>query len=97
MKESDQSHPAGPQWTADAIRRASERFPDIDMDALYREARLVPAHGKTRKRIKACCPTNARKWMENGYAGRYYKIALGHIVFVLAAPETIITVFRLPD
>lgn len=46
-----------------------------------------------RARIKRACPLNAKKWMSQGYAGRYFKVAENRIVFVIQAPETIVTVF----
>lgn len=86
----------GPKWTRNSIEKAQERFPGKDIESLYYIAKLVPPKGKTRKAIKAICAPREKVWMEHGYVGRYYKITPDRIVFVLAAPETIITVFKLP-
>jgi hypothetical protein len=85
----------GPQWTRNSIEKTRERFPGKDIESLYYIAKLVPRKGKIRKAIKEICAPREKIWMANGYIGRYYKITPDRIVFVLAAPETVLTVFQL--
>lgn len=84
-----------PVWAKNCLERAQHRFPGKDIESLYYIAKLVPHKGKTRKAIKARCAKKELIWMNHGYAGRYYKITPDRIVFVLAAPETVLTVFQL--
>lgn len=83
------------QWTEHALERAQERFPGADMLVLYARARR--AGKKTKRRIKASCPVSARKWMSSGFVGRYYLVTRDGIVFVMQAPETVVTVFDMNE
>lgn len=87
----------GPEWTENAFRIARERFPEVvDFDSEYYVAKLLAPRGKKRARIKAACAKHDKKWMESGFIGRYYKVTQSGLVFVVAAPEIIIHVFRIP-
>jgi len=83
-------------WSDHALQRARERFPDIDLENLYPGARR--AGKKLKRKIKAACPVSAEKYMR-GFNGRYVMVTRCQIVFVMQAPETVVTVFRLiePD
>lgn len=88
--------PDGPQWNERAYKVARERFPEIsDFDSYYYVASLLSKKSKRRSMIKAQCNALDRKWVEQGYMGRYYKVTKCGLVFVVAVPETIIHVFRL--
>jgi hypothetical protein len=84
-----------PVWTSHAKRRSEERFPELDLELLFQNSRSV---GKSlKKQIKRLCPVAATTWMSGGFKGRYFRIGAGKIVFVIQAPETIVTVFRLGE
>jgi len=79
--------------TQHAIQRWAERFPGVDMAQAYLSA-TVRVGKKTRAKIQAACPAHGQ--FTNGlFNGRYYKMTRDQIVFVIAPPETVITVFRL--
>jgi hypothetical protein len=82
-----------PEFTPHARERVAERFPDIDIENAY--AISGRAGKKTKRKIKDSCPVSARKWMSEGFKGRYYRITKDKIVFVVQPPETVVTVFRL--
>lgn len=90
-----QNPESGPLWTDHAKRRSAERFPGVNIESIYASAKPLPRRGKMRARIKRACPVNAKKWMSHGFAGRYFKIAENRIVFVIQAPETVLTVFEI--
>lgn len=86
----------GPDWLDNAVRVARERFPEvIDLDSEYYVAKLLAPRSKKRAKIKAACAKHDKKWMESGYVGRYYKVTRSGLVFVVAAPELIIHVFKI--
>lgn len=83
-------------WSEHALERAKERFPDISierLEAMAKYSRL--ATKKTKSKLKALCPESAKTWMVGGYQGRYFKCTKEGIVFVIHAPETIVTLFRI--
>jgi len=82
-----------PQWTAHANQRWTERFPDIDKEEAYLNSSV--AGKKTKSKIKLACAQNARLYMSGTFAGRYFRVAYNNIIFVVQAPELIITVFPL--
>lgn len=84
---------AMPMYTDHALERIAERFAGVDIDSEYARARRVGR--KTRQKIKASCPVSAKTWMRGGFKGRYYLLSRSKIVFVVHAPETVVTVFRL--
>ncbi|WP_175787461.1 hypothetical protein [Burkholderia anthina] len=87
--------PAGndtPRVTRHAVQRWAERFPGEDMTLAFAQARRVGK--KVRAKIKAECPAHAPKMRRD--APVYYVMTRDRIVFVVAMPETIVTVFRLP-
>lgn len=84
-----------PAWTDHARERARQRFPGVDLLHAYAHARR--AGRKTKARIRDNCPVSARRWMAQGFKGRYFLIGPERIVFVMQAPNTIVTVFRLED
>ncbi|MFL9611044.1 hypothetical protein ACKF11_13235 [Methylobacillus sp. Pita2] len=86
-----------PKWTKNARQKAQERFPGVDLDSKYVLAKRVGQHSKFRKQIKLLCPGPYARWMADGFAGRYYKVTRERIVFVVEQPETILTVFQMPD
>lgn len=63
------------------------------MESLYASSR--PAGRKTRAKIAAACKVSARQWMRGGFKGRYFMITRDRVVFVMQAPETVVTVFKL--
>ena len=79
-------------WTPHAEQRARERFPDVDLENLYPRARR--AGKKLKQKIRAACPTASKKYMR-GFNGRYVMVTACRVVFVMQAPETVVTVFRL--
>lgn len=82
--------------TNHARQRWSERVPaNINLMMEYRSARPI---GKRRKKtIARLCPVAANKYMQNAFAGRYFlESRRSNIVFVMAAPETLVTVFCVP-
>lgn len=96
MATSDKINGSQLVFTEFAIAKCIERFPGQDMHALYLTARLLTAKkSKLRSRIKARSSIDAKNWMSHGYQGRYYKCTSAGVVFVMAAPETVITVFKL--
>lgn len=91
----DAERGSGPVWTEYALKKAAERFPGVDLNSQYVIARLLPKKGRLRSKIKSRLSRFDRKWMEHGYIGRYCKVTPDRIVFVLAVPEIIITVFQI--
>lgn len=83
-----------PKWSDHALERWQERFPNTDRDFAYANARRVGR--KVKAKIKRSCPVESRRWMSHGFMGRYFLINRDGIVFVMAAPETVITVLYLP-
>lgn len=81
--------------TPHARKRWAERVPaGVDLLNEYLSARLVGK--KRKKKIAAACPVSAEKYMQNGFAGRYFmESRRSNIIFVMQAPETVITVFCL--
>lgn len=82
-----------PTWVAHALERAQQRFPGVDLNDLYRRARRVTR--RQRKQLLADCPVAAEQWMRGYFRGRYWRITRCGVVFVVQAPETIITVFHI--
>lgn len=92
---SDDSQPI---FSSCALSKIAENFPDKSVEEileLYADAKLLPKKSKRRSIIKSRCLPHDRKWMESGFVGRYYKVTRCGIVFVVATPEIIITVFAL--
>lgn len=79
--------------TLHAKTRWEERFPGQDLVLAFTRARR-PGH-KLRPQIKAACPAHTHL-MRRDSERFYYLITRNRIVFVVAIPETIVTVFRLP-
>lgn len=78
-----------------ARQRWAERFPGVDLENEYARARRVGK--KIRKRIAAACPVAYPQWHKGGFKGRYLLITRTRIVFVMAAPEIMVTCFPLED
>lgn len=81
-----------PSVTKHAADRWDERFPGENMLIAFASARRVGK--KVRAKIKVECPKHAPQMRRD--APVYYVMTDDRIVFVVAAPETIVTVFRLP-
>lgn len=82
--------------TKHAAERWALRFPGRDLQAEYaRTSRNVGR--KTRRRIRESCPRHAA-YAKASNRGHYYRQTPEGIVFVMAPPETLITVLDLrPD
>lgn len=81
-----------PVWSDHALARWAERFPNSDPEFEFARAKRVGR--KTKAAIKAHCPGNAH-WMQGGFKGRYFLMTKDRLVFVLHAPDTVVTVFTL--
>lgn len=88
-----------PTFTKHAERRWNQRFPHLDKmeewsDA-YRARRRI---GRSfRLQLKKLCPiARSRGVISKTFNGYYYKMSKNRIVFVVAPPRIIITVFQLP-
>jgi len=79
--------------TKHATERWAERFPDRDLTLEYCSARKGIGK-RLRRKIGAQCPRHYR-YTKGKFAGRYYLLNRNDIVFVMAPPEIIITVFEL--
>lgn len=76
--------------TNHASQRWAERFPDLDIQSEYDSARYKL--GKSfKKKVKATCPQHL-EYCGREFNGRYMLRTKEGIVFVVAVPETIITV-----
>ena len=87
-----------PNWSDHALQRIRERFSEFSiphLEAILERSRRPTK--KQRKQIKLSCSQAAKKWMRNGFAGRYCMINRSGIVFVIEAPNTIVTLFRLEE
>ena len=80
-------------WSPHACDRWAERFAGIDWQQELSSAKRIGK--KQRRRIRIQCPVNAARWMQGGFAGRYYLLGRSNVVFVIAAPDTVLTVFHL--
>lgn len=87
----------GPVWNERALRVAKERFPQYDLESEYYAARLLPKKGPMKTRVKDACSKHDKKWIEEGFQGRYYKVSPKRLVFVVCAPELIIHVLSLTE
>lgn len=77
-------------WTRHALKRAAERFPDLDLNVELAGARA--AGKKTKQRIRQMCKRNAAKYMgPSRFSGRYYLRSRNDVVFVIHAPNVVIT------
>lgn len=81
------------KWTPHACQRWAERFAGIDWQQELSSAKRIGK--KLRRRIRIQCPVNAQRWMQGGFAGRYYLLGRSNVVFVIGAPDTVLTVFHL--
>ena len=72
-----------------SVRRWRERFPDLDMDLIYANSKRCGK--KTKRKVANSCPGHSELW-RGGFKGKYLRIAKHWIVFVIAPPETVITV-----
>jgi hypothetical protein len=82
-----------PTFTPHALERIAQRFAGVDISNAYACSKRTGK--KTKKKISESCPVASRVWMRHGFKGRYYRITKDKIVFVVAPPEVILTVFRL--
>jgi hypothetical protein len=78
-----------------ARTRWAERFPERDIENEYAQAKQRVGK-KTKRRIEASNPVAYPQWHKGGFKGRYFCMTRSRIVFVMAAPEIIVTVFQLP-
>lgn len=81
-------------WSEHALQRKQERFPEINLDVLLYRARL-PGRGTKRKILKGC-PVSQKTYHSEGFTGRYH-LHNQTVVFVIEAPNTVITVFDMKD
>jgi hypothetical protein len=80
------------EMTRHARERWAERFGHLIPEEEWVRARRVGK--KTKRKIAMACK-NHRHLMEGGYKGFYYRITREGLVFVVATPELVITVFKL--
>lgn len=79
--------------TEHAQARAAERFPAVDMAAAWRRARRCKSHEL--HAVRQACPQSAARFMARKFAGRFVLVTDCGIVFVVDAPDTVVTVFPL--
>ncbi len=79
-----------PRFTEHAAARWVERFPGMNMLETYAKANEKTG-AKTRKMVAKSCRVHDWQWTVN-YKGKYLRMTKDKIVFVVAPPETIITV-----
>lgn len=79
--------------TEHAVKRWNERFSGLDIETEYLKARQRVGK-KTKRKIKETCPLNAH-YCNHEFNGRYMKMTKEGIIFVIAPPETIITVLKI--
>lgn len=70
------------------------RFPELEMEREYLKALQNRIGPKTKELIKLACPQHAGK-LTGIFQGYYYRMTRERIVFVMAAGEVVVTVFRL--
>lgn len=75
-----------------ALDRWSQRCPGLDPDMEWHGARR--ASKKVRARIREACPAHA-EYGTALFKGYYYRVSRSGVVFVVAPPETVVTVFVL--
>lgn len=80
------------KMTRHALVRWGQRCPGLDPDMEWYGARR--ASKKVRARIRSSCPEHA-EYGTTAFRGYYYRVSRSGVVFVVAPPETIVTVFRL--
>lgn len=83
------------EWTEHAKTRAAERFADrslCELEGLYLRAKRI---GKgTRKKLRANNPIAWPQFIDGPFKGRFARMTRCGIVFIVAAPETIVTIFH---
>ena len=77
-----------------AKKRWEERFPSLDPQTEWVNSRRVGK--RLRRQIGRKCPGNKR-YALGMFSGRYYLLSKGGVVFVVAPPETVITVLKSVD
>lgn len=85
-------------WSAHAVRRALQRFPEVDVRGLYSGSKRPTR--KQKRRILAKCPLS-RGVMTGRFSGKYYTVHRSGVVFVNAVVDkttvVVVTVFGLPE
>lgn len=76
--------------TKHARERWIQRFPELDIAVEYCNARNRVGK-KMRKMVKETCPRNLF-YCGKTFRGRYMRMTPQGIIFILAPPETVITV-----
>ncbi len=82
-------------WSEHAKQRAEERFSGVNLDIELLAAKRLGK--KARRTVRRLCPVSAAKWMSSGFVGRYCLKAKSGIVFVMQAPNTVVTVFKIGE
>lgn len=77
--------------TRHAKQRWAERFPELDLEEVYEHARYRRVGKKTKRMVAAACPAH-KHYCSGLFNGRYLRMTREGILFVVAPPETIITV-----
>ena len=73
-----------------ACRRWGERFPGLDMQETYNRAN-VRTGKKMKKQIADSCKKHREQWIGT-FKGKYIRMTQEKIVFIVAPPETVVTV-----
>lgn len=84
------------QATKHAETRWLERFPTLDMEEVFAGAHCRIGR-KTRQKLRAACPAHEH-YLHREFHGRYFRMARvndARIIFVVAPPDRVITVFDL--
>lgn len=83
-------------WSRHSLIRMATRFKDQNIMKLINSS--VVANKRIKRKIKESCPISGKKYMKQGFSGRYYMYNRKHsIVFVVGAPNEVITVFHLDN
>lgn len=77
------------EWSSHAKKRWDKRFSHIDFKHEYYMARVATQGEK--KKIAMLCKKHS-EYFGNGFLGIYYMITRD-VIFVIAAPENLVTVF----
>ena len=84
-------------FTRHAVNRFAERFSHLDIEEEWAKAKRQRTGQSTITKIRKQCRAHVAVTSKN-FKGYYYKVSPSNkVVFVVAPPETIVTVFALID
>ncbi len=82
------------QWTKHAKERWAERLAQINPEHEYYLTKV--SKKGTKKHVAKLCPGHA-EIMKAGFKGTFYYLVSPEVFWVMAAPETVVTVFPMPE